>query len=133
LAWCGIDRELVRTFAVDSPGAESARRLTFATSEPPWLSEDDFDASRFFGGFVYYPYTQMLYDIDLVTPQADEANPVVVDELLRRFDQFGDGPPPSGIDYLVIADRYASRGSFGCLSDYELEFRNSTYSVYGKL
>ena len=74
----------------------------------------------------------MLYDIDLVTPQADEANPVVVGELLRRFDQFTDGPPPSGIEYLVISDRYASRGSFGCLSGYELEFHNSAYSVYGR-
>jgi hypothetical protein len=86
----GLRREQLEQWASRSTETEYARLLAFRDRKPtPFLSPDDFAASRIVSALVYYPYISEFQGrpVGVSDAQGWHTDPAFIDNMLRMFDQ----------------------------------------------
>ena len=104
----GLRREQMKQWASRSVETEYARLLMFRDRKPtPFLSPDDFAASRIVSALVYYPYISHFQGGQVGSSDAQgwHTDPAFIDNMLRMFDQApADGfLAGAGVKYVLLS------------------------------
>jgi hypothetical protein len=130
----GLPRSKLEDWARRAVAAEMERRINFAKSQPaPFLSEDDYAASRLAQALVYYPYISEFEGgpVAIIEGRDRRSSDSFVTNVMKLYDQapaefLGD----HDVSTLILSPFEKALISDQALADWQLVFDNDQRSIY---